>query len=90
MGKNLKIYSLLVYCANFILYSLYLTLVTVGIHTYTTLHDDEVQCSTHCRTHMFLQLASCNTGEVLTLSEKNTTFLLFIKLIFHFFEVAEQ
>jgi hypothetical protein len=30
MGKNLKIYSVLVYCVNFILYCSALTLLTVG------------------------------------------------------------
>jgi hypothetical protein len=50
---------------------------------YTTLHDDEVQCSTHCRSICFYT-SQCNTREVLTLSEK-TTLLVFIKLNLSFF-----
>ena len=46
---------------------------------YTTLHDDEVQCSTHCRSICFYT-SQCNTGEVLTLSEKNNNLACVYKI----------
>jgi len=55
---------------------------------YTTLHDDEVQYSTHCRSICFYT-SQCNTREVLTLLEKKTL-LVFIKFNLSFFEAAEQ